>query len=96
MRQRHGGNGNGSGKFNVHSVDMGGWVRVHTDPLANVPPDLGLFLSSALSDWFRARPQLRMRCVVPISRDGNTVELHAWFECHVFPPTALAPTPDEK
>lgn len=58
--------GNGSGRFNVHSVDMGGWVRIHTDKLAHVPDDLGMFLFSALADWFRARPQLRMRCVVPI------------------------------
>jgi hypothetical protein len=26
-----------------------------------------------------------MRQVVPIQRDGNTVELHAWFEQTVFP-----------
>lgn len=84
--------GNGSGKFNIHTDDMGGWVRVYTDPTAHVPDDFGMFLLSALADWLRQRPQLAMRCVVPINRNGNTVELHAWFECHVFPPTAIAPS----
>ena len=78
--------GNGSGKFNVHSDDMGGWVRVHTDMKGTIPADLGLYLSLTLTEWFRQRPQLRMRCVVPITREGHTVELHAWFDCHTFPP----------
>jgi hypothetical protein len=24
-------------------------------------------------------------CVVPITRDGNTVESHGWYEQYVFP-----------
>jgi hypothetical protein len=52
-----------------------------------------VFLSHTLAEWFRPRPQLRLTCVVPINRDGTTVELHAWYECHVFPPTAEAPRP---
>ena len=64
---------------------MGGWVRVHTDKLAVVPDDLSLYLSHALTAWFRQRPQLTMGCVVPVVRDGNTAELHAWYGLHVFP-----------
>ena len=89
MKPRHG--VNGSGRFNVHSVDMGGWVRVYAEPRDH--DDAGPFLSAALTDWFRNRPQLRMRCVVPVTRDGNTTELHAWFDAHVFPPTDFAPAP---
>jgi hypothetical protein len=77
--------GNGSGKFNVHQQDMGGWVRVFSDELTVVPADLAVFLSHALTEWFRHRPQLTMSCVVPVARDGNTVELHAWYRLHVFP-----------
>ena len=77
--------GNGSGKFDIHQDDMGGWVRVFSEKVATVPDDLPVFLSQALSDWFRQRPDLRMRCVVPIQRDGDTVELHAWYDAHVFP-----------
>jgi hypothetical protein len=77
--------GNGSGKFNVMQQDMGGWVRVYTDPQANVPADLPVFLAHALTEWFRQRPQLRIRTVVPVARGGDTVELHAWYEMGVFP-----------
>src|SRR4051794_11414281 len=56
--------GSGSGKVNVHQDDMGGWVRVFADRTTNLPDDLPVFLSHALTDWFRQRPQLTMRCVV--------------------------------
>ena len=86
--------GNGSGKFEIGQHDMGGWVRIVAGR-QNLPDDLAVYLSSALADWFRQRPQLRMRCVVPINRDGTTVELHAWYEAHVFPP-AQGPRPEEQ
>ena len=76
---------NGSGRFNVHQTDMGGWVRIYTDPATEVPPDLAVYLSHALTEWFRQRSQLRLRAVLPVTRDGTTVELHVapmksnWF-----------------
>ena len=80
--------GNGSGRFNVHQTDMGGWVRVFTDPATEVPRDLAVYLSDALTEWFRQRPQLRLRTVLPVTRDGTTVELHAWYDLGVFPDLA--------
>ena len=77
--------GNGSGRFNVVQKDMGGWVRVYPDRTAGLPEDLPVYLPHALTQWFRDRPQLRMRQVVPIQRDGNAIELHAWFDLGVFP-----------
>jgi len=50
-----------------------------------VPPDLPAYLSLTLTEWFRQRPQLRMRTVLAVTREGSTVELHAWYELHVFP-----------
>ena len=77
--------GNGSGKFVINQKDMGGWERVFADRLESVPEDFAVFLSHALTQWFRERPQLRMRCVVPVQRNGDTVELHAWFDLGQFP-----------
>jgi hypothetical protein len=77
--------GNGSGKFNVHQLDMGGWVRVFTDRLDAVPEDFGYYLSQTVAEWFRQRPQLAVRFIVPIVRDGRTVELHAWYCVQTFP-----------
>jgi hypothetical protein len=77
--------GNGSGKINVHQDDKGGWVRIFTDHNGPLPPDFGFGMSGILNEWFRQRPHLRMRCVVPINRDGDTVELHAWYDVVLFP-----------
>lgn len=86
--------GNGSGKFEIGQHDMGGWVRICAGR-QNLPEDLPVYLSQALSDWFRQRPHLHMRCVVPIQRDGNTVELHAWYDAHLFP-AIQGPQPEGK
>lgn len=76
--------GNGSGKIDITQADMGGWVRVSSGRHEG-PEELPLFLSQALTEWFRQRPHLRMRCVVPIAREGATIELHAWYDAHLFP-----------
>jgi hypothetical protein len=58
---------------------MGGWVRVYLgqgDPSGEV----ACYLSHALNGWFRERPHLRLRFVLPVTRNGHTVELHAWYE----------------
>jgi hypothetical protein len=82
MKQKPG--GNGSGKLRIDQHDMGGWVRVSARK-QNLPDNLPVYLSQALSDWFRQRPHLRLRFIVPIQRDGDTVELHAWYDAHLFP-----------
>jgi len=83
--------GNGSDRFVIGHLDMGGWVRIHAS--GTVPPELPVFLSHTLAEWLRQHPQFRLVSVVPISRDGATVELHAWYECHVFPASPAAPKP---
>jgi hypothetical protein len=77
--------GNGSGKFEIYQHDMGGWVRIYIDATAAVPENVASFLSLSLTDWFRKRPHLRMRNVLPVTRNGETVELHAWYDQQVFP-----------
>jgi hypothetical protein len=85
--------GNGSTRVDVHTQDMGGWVRVFTDP-GRLSDELPLYLSHALTEWFRQRPQLRVRFAVPVSKDGETVELHAWYDMVLFPDvSAKEPTP---
>jgi hypothetical protein len=93
---KHRSQGNGSGKFEISQADMGGWVRVYSSKPGEVRDDLAMYLSQTLTEWFRQRPHLRMRSIVPITRNGDTVELHAWFEAHVFPPTSVGPQPSEK
>jgi hypothetical protein len=90
--------GNGSSTVPVHASDMGGWVRVFTDKPGPLPEAFPLYLSLALADWFRQRPQFHLRTIVPITKDGTTAELHAWFDVHVLsgPARPAAPPPKEK
>lgn len=93
MQQPH---GNGSGKVEISQQDMGGWVRVFPGKMAGIPEDLHVYLSQTLTEWFRQHSHLRLRCVVPINRDGTTVELHAWYDAHLFAPTTAGPEPEPK
>lgn len=42
--------------------------------------ELAQFLSATLANWRLANPEQRIWAVVPINRDGDTVEPHPWFE----------------
>ena len=93
---RHTSQGNGSGKFEISSLDMGGWVRVFPAKAEDgLRPDISVYLSHTLAEWFRQKPHLHMKCIVPIDRDGTTVELHGWYEVHLVPPTTAGPQPAE-
>jgi hypothetical protein len=63
---------------------MGGWLRVWVDE-GEPSPNLPLYLSHALSNWLRNNPHLRCWAVVPVQFNGDTVELHAWYERTIFP-----------
>ncbi|HEY7427373.1 MAG TPA: hypothetical protein VH682_24275 [Gemmataceae bacterium] len=77
-------------QIDVHHLDMGGWVRFFTNPESLALPNLPLYLAYAVTTWFRERPQLRLLCVLPVNKDGNTVELHVWYTQHSFPPPPVS------
>ncbi|MFO0814072.1 MAG: hypothetical protein U0796_12675 [Gemmatales bacterium] len=74
-------------RFEIIQKDMGGWVRVY---LGRGEPtgEVAQYLSHSLTDWVRKNPQIRVRLIVPINRDGDTVELHAWYDQVIFPDTS--------
>jgi hypothetical protein len=42
--------------------------------------ELARYLSHTLTGWMRDQPRLRVRFAVHVVRDGDTVELHAWYD----------------
>ncbi len=65
--------------FEINVEDQGGFLRVfmgHGEPTGELAP----FLSRTLAHWIRDNQQFQILAVVPINRDGDTVELHAWYE----------------
>jgi hypothetical protein len=87
--------GNGSSKFEVGTHDMGGWTRTKADYSGPTPADLAVYLSHHMTAWFRGKPHLKIRCVVPIRRDGETVELHGWYDQIHFPDISPLAPPKE-
>jgi hypothetical protein len=75
---------NGKARFEITQVDMGGWVRVY---LARGEPkgEVAKFLSMSLTQWMRKFPDLRVRMIVPITSNGDTTELYAWYDRVLFP-----------
>lgn len=72
-----------SSRIGIKQLDMGGWVRVFVGQ-GQPGPDLPAYLSHALNNWFRERPHLRLRFVLPVTQHGDTVELHGWYEQVMF------------
>lgn len=65
--------------FEINIEDHMGFLRFymgHGEPTGELAP----FLSGTLAQWIEKNPNQRIMAVAPISRDGDTVELHAWFE----------------
>ena len=91
-----GAHGHGASGLEIGQADLGGWVRVSPAPTADLPQDLPVYLAQTLADWFRQRPHFHLRCVVPIPREGDTVELHGWYDVHVLPPSPLGPAPKQE
>ncbi len=58
--------------------DMDAWVRVYSKR-GMVYGDLPVELSHSLNRWIRERPYLQVQTIVPMSINGRTVELHAWY-----------------
>src|SRR5262249_14549913 len=95
--------GNGDSGLNIGQTDMGGWVRVYPAAgggstaarTADLPDNLPVYLSQTLANWFRQRPHFHLRCVVPICKEGTTVELHAWYDVHLLPASPLGPVAKE-
>ena len=79
-------------RFQIVSQDMGGWVRfflVSGEPTG----ELGPFLSQCLTQWMREHPDCRVRLIVPMSSNGDTSELHAWYDRTIFPDSSTRPRP---
>lgn len=69
----------------IHFEERGGWVRFFTDPEFFSAPRLSVYLAGTLHLWFQQRPEFHLRCVLPFAKGGDTVELMAWYDLHVFP-----------
>lgn len=65
--------------FEINVEDHMGFIRVFMGR-GEPTGELARYLSATFAQWIAERPHLRIIAVVPVVRDGDTAELHAWFE----------------
>jgi hypothetical protein len=65
--------------FEIVVEDHNGFLRVF---MGRGEPngELAKFLSGTLAQWIQNNPDQRIVAVVPVTRYGDTVELHAFYE----------------
>jgi hypothetical protein len=68
------------GNVEIGFHDEGSYVRIISGPGADHAEDLPGILARALTDFFKKNPGKHLLFVVPINRDGTTVELQGWYE----------------
>ncbi|MEJ7591168.1 MAG: hypothetical protein WKF77_06435 [Planctomycetaceae bacterium] len=47
--------------------------------------DVAQYLSRTLAEWRVKNPLVWVRIIVPITSNGDTSELHAWYDRTLFP-----------
>ena len=85
----------GKSRFEIGQTDMGGWVRVFLKK-GEPTGELAKFLSLSLAQWMRQFPDVRVRMIVPITSNGDTTELHAWYDRVLFPDLSQIVEPESR
>jgi len=69
----------------ITRTDKGtGTGRVVFAPCPDQPPPpeaTPMFLHSSVSQWLEQNPTIDVREMLGLVQDGNTVGIHAWFDC---------------
>jgi len=78
MNFRHEGNGNS--KTQIDFLDRPGYVLICPHDLENPPAAIALILNNALNDWLKKHPSIRVRSILPITKDGQTTAIHLWYD----------------
>jgi hypothetical protein len=78
MGFRH--DGNGHTKTEIDFIERPGYVLICPRNSATPPANIALIVNAALTDWLKKTPNIRVRTVLPITRDGQTTAVHLWYD----------------
>lgn len=68
-------------QISIDRVEMGtGWVCFEGGENPPAPEQLPLYLHDALENWLRNNAEFKIRTVLPIVVNGNTVAINVWFD----------------
>ena len=78
MAFRH--EGNGDTGTAIDFVERPGYVLICPQDPARLPANIALVVNTALLDWLKRNPAIRVRTVLPITQDGQTTAVHLWYD----------------
>jgi hypothetical protein len=68
-------------EFTIDRIDMGtGWVCFQGGDNPPPPTELALILNDACSVWLDRNPEFKVRAILPLVVEGNTVVINVWFD----------------
>ena len=78
MHFRH--EGNGENKTRIDFVDGLNYVLICPHDPGMLPVNIAIIINNAFMDWQKKHPGIRIRTVLPITQDGQTIALHVWYD----------------
>jgi hypothetical protein len=73
--------GNGHGKVNILVEKKSeGYVIIAPDKIDNLDEGTPIFVSRTVESWLKDHPEAKIRCALPIVRQGDTLAVHLWFD----------------
>ena len=68
-------------EITIDRVDIAdGWVCFQAGEKPPAPDQLALYLSHTMTNWLKRNSEFRVRTVLPMTVEGNTVAIHVWFD----------------
>ncbi len=68
-------------QITIDRFEMGtGWVCFEGGENPPAPEQLPIYLNEALGDWQRSNSEFKVRTILPLVVDGNTVAINVWFD----------------
>ena len=68
-------------QITIDRIELGtGWVCFQGGETPPPPGQLPLYLNDALANWLRNNSEFKVRTVLPLVVDGNTVAINVWFD----------------
>lgn len=68
-------------EITIERIEMDtGWVCFQGGETPPAPDQLPFILNDAFSNWLRNNPEFKVRTVLPIVVEGNTIAINIWFD----------------
>jgi len=72
--------GNGNSKTTIDFVERPNYVLICPHDLTALPANIAVIINNAFLDWMQKHAGIRIREILPLIQDGQTIALHVWYD----------------